>query len=493
MNEIKVAEALARVTARAVAPPPEMLGEIDKLFAFLVESENQTLALIAYLRNPVNPPPVPVGGDIEFGFVLYWIHHLPFEMEIIVYTDPLLLIAYELLKRRAPPTRLTRTEYETLHAEFDRWGEPGPDGTLYGPKKYQQLDKGWMLSALNYALNIIDPESIDPFPCKPTATIALCRKDGDTSKDPVLGIVGDWGAGYYADEGDVPCPAQRVMEQIIDPAQPAIDYLLHLGDVYYAGTDWRPLPDEEPDKFYDLWPDQGPCRNFTLNSNHEMYGAGSGYFLVSLKKGGKFDAQNGMGYFAMTYGPWLVLGLDSAYYSDALNGRQMYMNGAIGTDTCDQQIQWLQQFRDHQGPIMVMTHHTGCDTVGETATPLYDQVAAALCRPPTLWYWGHVHNGIVYDQIDQSGTIPTKGRCCGHAAIPFGKAWGLENNSNILYYAHTPDPCLPHTDGKNPRVRNGYALVTLHTDGGYTEAFYETGESEPVWQQTWSAAELAIA
>ena len=147
---------------------------------------------------------------------------------------------------------------------------------------------------------------------------------------------------------------------------------------------------------------------------------------------------------------------------------------------------------------MVMTHHAGCDVPGSEATSLYEQVATALGRPPTLWYWGHVHNGIVYDQIDQSGKIPTKGRCCGHGAIPFGNAWGLQdangnNLPNIVYYAHTPDPALPDTSGPkpaNPRVRNGYALVTLHTDGGFTEAFYETGVAEPVWQQSWSAADL---
>ena len=494
----RAAEALALVTARVAAEPPEMLLDIGALFQFLVESENQTLALIAYLQDPRKPPVAPSAGDIEFGFVLYWIHNLPLDIKIVIYADPLLLIAYELLLKYAPPTKLTRTEYETLEAEFDRYGEPGPDGTLYGPKKYQQLDRGWMLAALNYVLNII--EGVDGFPDKPAATIALSRKDGDTTKDPVLGIVGDWGAGYYEDEGGVPSPAQRVMAQITDPAQsPAIDYLIHLGDVYYAGTDWRPLPGEEAENFYDLWPDQGEGRNLTLNSNHEMYGAGSGYFDLALKPQGKFAVQNGMSYFALTYGPWLVLGLDSAYYSDAYNGRKFYMLGAIGTPALDQQINWVKQFSTHQGPIMVMTHHDTCDLAGDAITPLFSQVADALGRPPTLWYWGHVHNAIVYDRLGAAaGLIPTLGRCCGHGAIPFGPAWGLQTggttNPNIAYFAHTPDPELPDTGGPNPcnpRVRNGYALVTLHTDGGFTEQFYETGDSNPVWQQTWSAADLA--
>jgi len=117
----------------------------------------------------------------------------------------------------------------------------------------------------------------------------------------------------------------------------------------------------------------------------------------------------------------------------------------------------------------------------------------ARLHPAKRYSEASVHNGIVYEQIDQKGSIPTKGRCCGHAAIPFGDAWGLQSRSgdtipNILYYAHTPDPELPGTT----RVRNGYALVTLHGDGGFTEAFYETGDAKPVYRRTWTAAELGL-
>ena len=502
MGDVRATEEMVRLTARAVAQPDDLVSDLDALFAFLIESEDDTLALIAYLRDPCKPPPAPAGGDIEFGFVLYWIHHLPWEIRIYLDLHPLLLVAYELLLSRAPPTKLTAKDYEQLEADFSGYGEPGPDGTLYGRKKYQQLDKDWMLAALNYALNLIDPDAIEPLPNKALPPIPLSRKDGNTAKDPVLGIVGDWGTGYYRDEGGAACPAQRVIGQIVDPAaSPPIDYLIHLGDVYYAGTDWRPLPAEEEDNFYKHWPDQGPGRNFTLNSNHEMYGAASGYFDVALRPGGPFAAQNGMSYFALTYGPWLVLCLDSAYYSDAYNGRKFYMEGAIGTAELDGQIRWLEQFRSHDGPIMVMTHHNGCDLRGSNVTSLFNQVRAALQRPPTVWYWGHVHNAIVYDHMFDSATrrrFVTKGRCCGHGAIPFGNAWGLQDAngktiSNVLYYAHTPDPDLPDTGGPNPanpRVRNGYALVTLHIDGGFTESFYETGAVQPVFQRRWSAGEL---
>ncbi len=498
MTELSESEQLAHLQARMAAASDEALPSISQIFAFLQASEAQMLVLIEYIDDPSKIPVVPTQGDVEFGFVLYWIHNPPAAVTAFLAAHPLLNFVYELLAASAPATRITTEEYNRLIGDLGNYGLPWDDGTLYGDKYvYQQLDPYWMLAALNYAVNVLDPDLVHALPNnQQTAPIPLTRKDG-TDADPVIGIVGDWGTGYFEDEGGADCPAKRVMEQITNPdLSPPIDYLFHLGDVYYAGTDLRPLPGEEQDNFYNLWPDQGAGRNFTLNSNHEMYGAASGYFDVALQSDGPFAAQQGASYFALCYGSWLILCLDSAYYSDAANGMSFYMAGGIGTEALPQQIGWLAQFQSHQGPIMVMTHHTACDTAGVNANLLYRQVTAALGRPPTLWYWGHVHNAIVYDRIDQSGTIPTKGRCCGHGAIPFGTAWGLQDSNgnnlpNILYFAHTPDPDLPDTGSDNPRVRNGYALVTLQQDGGFSEAFYETGVSDPVWQKSWTAAELA--
>jgi len=50
------------------------------------------------------------------------------------------------------------------------------------------------------------------------------------------------------------------------------DYIVHLGDVYYAGTELAPPPGEEMQHFLQMWPAMPPGRSFTLNSNREMYG-----------------------------------------------------------------------------------------------------------------------------------------------------------------------------------------------------------------------------
>lgn len=466
---------------------------LDDFFHFLVESEDQALALIYYVDHPHEPPPkIPAQGSIEFGFMLYWIHHPPADLQKWLDEHPLLEGIFKTLQSLAPPTRITTAQYDALVTKIDTTAVPWDDGTLIGTKKYEQLDTGWSLAAINYAINVVDPDSIvHPFPCAPISPVALTRKDGNSAKDPVIGIIGDWGTGYYTDTNGGECPAKRVLGDIT--AQP-IDYLMHLGDVYYAGTDWRPLPGEEYLNFKTLWPDQGAGRNFTLNSNHEMYGAASGYFDVALEQGGPFANQKGLSFFALKHHDWLLLGLDSGYFSDQENGVKFYMDGAIGTATQSEQIDRIKAVcAGHQGPIMVMTHHNPCDTFTAKTNILFKQVGEAIgAVGPTVWYWGHVHNGIAYNQLfigDSIPYVPTKGRCCGHGAIPFGNGWGLEDNRNVAYYAHTHDDQFP---ADSPRVKNGYALVTLHQNGGFSESFYEVGNATPVYQKSWSAMDLGF-
>ena len=461
---------------------------LGDLFKYLTECEAQALALIQYVKNPSGPPPnIPEKGSVEYGFILYWIHNPPQEVKTWLEKHHILDSIFYALQSEAPPTRITKAEYDTLIAKIEAGAVPWDDGTMIGTKKYEQLDVGWFIAALNYAINLVIPSSIAPFPNNTIQTSELSRKQGRTG-DPVIGIFGDWGTGYYTNYNGATSGAKRVMDDMI---KHDLDYLLHLGDVYYAGTYLRPMPFEEEINFLDLWQDQGTGRNFTLNSNHEMTGDGHGYFDLALKLDGPFGHQNGMSYFSRTYGNWLLIGLDSSYYSDKKNGNdKFYMDGAIGTTQYNQQIKWLEQFRRHNGPVMIVSHHNACDLTGENTNVLFDQVTAALGRMPSLWYWGHVHNGIVYNQLhmgDAIPYIPTKGRCCGHASIPFGNGWALEDNSNIDYYAHTRDNLFPPSD---PRVKNGYALVTLHKDGGFTEAFYEVDNSSPVYQKSWSASQV---
>jgi hypothetical protein len=54
--------------------------------------------------------------------------------------------------------------------------------------------------------------------------------------------------------------------------------------------------------------------------------------------------------------------------------------------------------------VLVLTHHNGLLYDGKKKQTLWDQVCGALGKPPEVWYWGHIHNGIVYSSQSQAGS-----------------------------------------------------------------------------------------
>jgi hypothetical protein len=139
----------------------------------------------------------------------------------------------------------------------------------------------------------------------------------------------------------------------------------------------------------------------------------------------------------------------------------------------------------------VLTHHPGISGNGSAVTSLFGQIYTALGnRYPDYWYYGHIHNAMVYNDQNAvtknyktpSGAAPQL-RCAGHASIPFGNAYSYANNQNMLYYANTP---MPNPDSRQTnRVLNGYAVLTL-TPNGIQEDFYEVAPDGTV-ATAWSS------
>src|SRR5689334_9279691 len=71
------------------------------------------------------------------------------------------------------------------------------------------------------------------------------------------------------------------MRREIDAAGGREVHVVHLGDVYYAGTRW-----EARHRFLDHWPvrqdEVDQVRSWCLNGNHDMYAAGEGLSDVIL-------------------------------------------------------------------------------------------------------------------------------------------------------------------------------------------------------------------
>jgi len=434
-----------------------MAADVEALgikWSFLVES---TIKMDDLLRG--RQPPDDQPGDYEFGPILPVIdYELP--------SNELTKKLIELLKWFGlPDSPISKDEWERDLAILDSTGKPASDGSLVARSDLAVADFCWVIAVLKYALLELQYDKPHPF-VKASGPIQL---EGSPSSLR-LTLAGDWGSGQWNDPGHV-YPAKTILDQMIG-TQP--DFMVHLGDVYYAGTPATSVidPDEEKRYFTDLW-QPGSRGALALNSNHEMYSGANGLFEALGNQ--LFAVQKGASYFAIEIENWLVLGLDSAYFDTSA----LYMDGAL---TDPDQLGFIKGFDPANKLVMVLTHHNGLDYTGTKPMPLWNQVCGALGKEPEVWYWGHIHNGIVYTERSLAGS--TLARCCGHGGLPFAKAYGLEGPDgkpipSVDYFAQTklaPTNVPPQTY----RVLNGFATVLLEK-GKITEQFYEQGNEDPVW------------
>jgi len=434
----------------------------------LQDADRELKMLIGYLQTGKRPPRLPEGEPM-LGVIPFTCAH-PEEFPVKI-PKALQVILSELVKLGVvPKPTVTVAEWRFLVKKVAKDEAVSPDGSVYGYKTYEQLDLWWAASLINSLTTLIWAKfGTTPRVAKLPDTVAI-------------GIVGDWGTGF-APKYKGRNPAQKVMQSLL--AQKP-DYIVHLGDVYYSGT-----PDnvtfvhanEERDNLVRCWPrGRKPGTSYALNSNHEMYSLGRGFFGNALADA-NFKHQAKTSYFLLQNAHWQVFGLDSAYASP---DRSTFMQGCLDPT----QIAWLKKVRDPRRRSIVMTHHNPLSVYGKGTYGLWAQLEQGFKgRQPDYWYWGHIHNGIVYKCAGRTPDArnATKARCIGHSAIPFGFAWGLTKPQTLLaaapgaqptafqpidtveYFAHEQVPGSPY-------IKNGYGILRLSGAGISEEIYDEDGE-----------------
>jgi len=321
----------------------------------------------------------------------------------------------------------------------------GGSGEIWGTGKYQQLDPGWAESVAAWLDTLLSGPHA--FNVNPPNVVAI-------PDDVTIAIAGDWGTGdWRSNTNPAPSTDVGVHMAFLKP-----DLTVHLGDVYYAGS-----KDEEQHLFVNLWP-AGSLGSLTLNSNHEMYSGAGPYFDIALADA-KFAVQQGRGFFALENANWVVVGLDSAYYSKP---EEMYQNGRLQAPGGPSvQIDFLRAQVAKGKKTIVMTHHNGLSEDGVTPQPIWNEVMGAFPANsgPAIWYWGHIHAGAIYKPF---GPANVRTRCCGHGALPWGQAPVMANSPQVAWHEtrSANDPDIPQ------RVLNGFAV--LHLSGpDIQEVFYD--------------------
>jgi hypothetical protein len=258
----------------------------------LLQSADYQLAQLMYKQSPpIWTPPTPpqqppnydANAPIELGPVLYSLENplpgriladIPAEWRWLVSTAWWMI--GEVFETNNITTQIQATDFKQLCVVVETKGIIADDGTCYGLQPYEQLDEKWSFAAANFAVYWLSDYLLAYLPAwvaaiwpwKPTAfntnPSAVIQIPG-TRPQVKIALVGDWGTG------------EPLAGQILTQIQATTpDFIVHLGDVYYAGTSDVDIldPGEETSHLINMLRAAsvpgGTC--FTLNSNHEMYG-----------------------------------------------------------------------------------------------------------------------------------------------------------------------------------------------------------------------------
>ena len=222
-------------------------------------------------------------------------------------------------------------------------------------------------------------------------------------------VVGDWGTG----EGLAIEVAARMREAVTDAGEREV-HVVHLGDVYYAGT-----RTEARTRFLEHWPvrtGEGHG-SWCLNGNHDMYAAGEGLTQVILTDP-RFAAQRTTRRavtteFVLTNRYWSLIGLDTSWrfrWRDPRGG-EGYLSR--------RQTRWvsrhLQAHPQRRG--VLFSHHQpityGEHGLGPVGNLLQRTAALRAAGRVAGWFWGHEHKLIAYGAQAEIGYAT----CMGHGAI----------------------------------------------------------------------------
>jgi predicted phosphodiesterase len=277
------------------------------------------------------------------------------------------------------------------------------------------------------------------------------------SPDATVVLLGDWGTGMP--------PAIELMEQI---AAHNPDALIHLGDIYYAGTDR-----EAEDHFLgiiDRYLDRSKTKVYTISGNHEMYSGGAGFYSLIGKLNPDQPQEASFFKVCTTDGKWQFLAMDTA-----LHDHDPFEVKTGMTFLEPDELVWHIDKIDRQhaagGKTILISHHQLFSAFGTIGNEVYRPAEDAAYNTNLLnafrtsmaagkvaaWFWGHEHNLEIYEPYG----LMNKGRCIGHGALP---VWADDEP----YRARTD---LEDTPALVKDAAGNEVKLTMNPDGVYDTGF----------------------
>jgi hypothetical protein len=192
------------------------------------------------------------------------------------------------------------------------------------------------------------------------------------------------------------------------------------------------------------WPN-GSVGTFSLNSNHEMYANGVGYFqdlIPRLGVPGSTDQRQLTSFFCLQNEAWRIIALDTGYNSTGIPILGMippfrWIPG-IGP-TCDLEpslLEWLRTVVDPAGKPranILLSHHPYFSAFEQAWPRPASQLATILPKNDVIWIWGHEHRLAIYERY-ADGPVHAFGRCIGHGGMPANIAPPRSAGSRVEWY-----------------------------------------------------------
>jgi hypothetical protein len=307
---------------------------------------------------------------------------------------------------------------------------------------------GWSSSLINW-IDGLSPHRL----IRPTSTVPQ-----EVPNKGRIAVLGDWGTGLYG---------ATVCAQSIQHDPDPFFLLLHLGDVYYAGTS-----SEVKKRFLALWPNRPDAINRALNSNHEMYSGGHAFFGSTLPQFGQASS-----YFAMQNEHWLLIGLDTAYIEHNID---------------DEQFAWISKVIAEAGNrrVVFFSHHQLFSLLDKQGILLAAKLGNLLASNKVFaWYWGHEHLCALYDPHPHYGL---HARCIGHSGMPYtrkplGDASTSKTVGDLIWRKLDGKGAIPGClalDGPNVHIKekaekygpNGYLVLDLNGPHLTESVYSDNGE-----------------
>jgi hypothetical protein len=309
-----------------------------------------------------------------------------------------------------------------------------------------------------------------------------------------VALIGDWGTGTKE--------ARDVLQQV---ARKNPDVVIHLGDIYYSGTER-----ETQENFLQVCNEVfdrkgGRPAIYTMSGNHDMYSGGVAYYnlLKQLNPAPAFAVEQAQpaSYFCLrSPGAWQFLAMDTGLHDhDPFHvlDAAPYLEAA----ETDWHLDKINAFHQAGGRTILLSHHqlfSAYEPIGKLSgvTPeeaAFNQNLLASFREVlqdgkiAAWFWGHEHNLCIYEPF---GSL-NKGRCVGHGAIP---VFGLDQPYRQLPQRRNPqlvvDPVrkTPIELGLNADgvYSHGYVMIYLDDKRQRADVLYyqENDEKNPLYQET---------